>query len=143
MEKNINKLQILKTDGVIFANEFDQKLISNFATKCVGCRLKERFYYLSIKSSPRRPIVDNSFVVLNISNYIARTTFFEIRIRFLGVKGFDIESVFYLDRVFNLRFFTDFNLYKQNKLVKDCEQFQNSIHKGSYFVKRVLTNLSA
>ena len=97
---------------VLCENKFDKSMIEGLVKVISNCSL---YSSIRIKASPQRQIVDQSLGIFELEAKLEEP----IRITFLGVKGFDIDSYIELQNTFALYFYTDFNLYKNKQIVKN------------------------
>ena len=103
-----------------------------------GCPFLQRSQtFFSIKSSTGRKIIDKSFGVFNLTNYLPNLHI-PISIRFVHFNGLDIDSIIKFKHIFKLNLYLNyFNLYKQNSLVKDCIPFEKSSNSQEFIFQRV------
>lgn len=115
-------------------SSFDQACLSVLETTWRGCsRLRKGVEVeITFKSSSKRlEILDDSFAGLfklgttanNNNNNISDTFANLLWFNFYNIKGFEIGSIFNVHNK-TLRFFNHFNLYKSNRLIRDCRDFQ-------------------
>ena len=125
-------------------NVFDENMLKTLAKAWKGCpSLQCSKIHLSVKtpsssssvSNHRRDIVDESFGVFNLTNYIKKLIY-PIGLTFTDLKGFDIESLILVNSKLldtSINFYTRFNLYKQNRLIEGCQEFKGSNSRGFVF----------
>lgn len=117
-------------------NQFDVLRLNLLRKMWLNCNVfKNAVIKIKIKL-PRRhgQIIDSSFKVFNLSNYLPNTIY-QIMLRIDGVDGLDIESILYFNKITEIEIKTkdELNLYKQNQIVKSCEDFRSSSSKAFIF----------
>lgn len=125
--------------------EFNNRTLDDFIKFNKYCFSSSNFltdlhslFTIAIKSSSRWSIINDSFTFFKVQEFIAFKS-----IKLVNFKGFDIESqitigLFELAPVF-IVLQMDLNLYKRSRLVKSCEDFENS--KSREFIFRSNENL--
>lgn len=114
-------------------NIFDEETLINLRKTIDSCpKLENSFIHMiNIKSGPQHQIIDDSFGIFKLKyNFFAK-----VNVRFLNSKGFDIDSTIdlYEKNVGLAEFYTDFNLYKKNRLIKSCHDFNQTKSRGFVF----------
>lgn len=126
--KATNRSSLIRFEGIICENKFDERISNQFRAHLNGCKsLQESVLTLIIKPSKRKQIINNS----SFGSLFLLGSYFEklknkFRFRLLNVNGFDIDSRIFLNKTKRVIIFTKFNVFKQNKLVRDCRGFAES-----------------
>lgn len=113
-------------DGILCDNVFDSQMLNGLKRAWSNCpSLQKSVVTFTIKPSRKRTIVDESFDVFKIGEYIDK---FQKRytLHFWHVDGFDIESLIYVRYASGLAFNSEFNLYKNARLVTNCSREFNT-----------------
>lgn len=104
--------------GRIFCkNFFDHQTLNRLAGFSDGF-LFTTDVMMAIKSKFQLEIVNSSYLIFNMPRLLPKLNRY-INIRFLNNKGLDIESIIFLKHTPRV-LFTNFNLYKNRTIVKDC-----------------------
>lgn len=128
-----NDKTTLYQDGLICENKFDEKMLRALGKAWKNCpSLSEMNLTVSVKSSSHRQIVDKSFGVFKLTNYTKNQKYL-INLKFLRTRGFDIVSQIRLKNFKRITFYSDFNLYKKQNLIKSCDDFVGSNSTGFIF----------
>ena len=125
-------------EGLLCENIFDDTMMRQLASAWRGCPfLQSSITTFSIKSSTGRKIIDKSFGVFNLTNYLPKLEL-PIIIRFLDFNGLDTDSIIKFRMIRHLMLDLNYiNLYKQNSLVKDCIPFEKSSNSQEFIFQRV------
>lgn len=117
-----------KFDGMICENRFDEKMLLALGRVWNGCvSLKQSIVTVVVKAAFGRQIVDESFGVFKLAEYFNH----ENKLKIFNLKGFDIESQINVSTNFkDIYFYSRFDLYKNNRLVKDCRDFEAANSRG-------------
>ena len=143
MRQSINFINIYSFEELICKNSFDDEMVKALEKTWLECpHLQASNTKISINSR-NRPILDESFGVFKLNLKLSQADLGSIiKLNFLYVKGFDIESVVYLNKNLVLdNLYSDFKLYKKNRLVKSCSDFLNSNSRGFIFRSKDPNNL--
>lgn len=125
-----------RIDMIVYCNNvFDQVTRQKKLIQAIEKCALENIFFDTVYFKPEfnRQIVDASYGVFNLKyNY---ESFGLITAHFINLKGFDIESMFDLDmnNLLPQDIFTDFNLYKHERIVRSCDDFNGSHSKGFIF----------
>lgn len=128
-------LQNITKETLLCKNEFNNKSMlemRQFYRKCIESHLmsgdKKYSFWMMIKSPSGWPIINESLRIFQFYE----TLNWSFRLVLMNFKGFDIESrIRVRDVVLKLK--TEFNLYKNKRIVKSCEDFANSKSTGFIF----------
>lgn len=136
-KNNTNKI----VDGLICENKFDGPLLNSINKTRDSCkRMQESILIFAIKQSARWQIVNCSFRVFKLGE-IFKDQRDAISLMFLYAKGFDIDSRINVNFFNTLTFYSEFNLYRQNRLVRGCNDFSRSQPPGFIFYQTLETQL--
>lgn len=124
--------------ALVCPNRFDNRTLSaleNFYNRCISAEIAanknktiQYAFLMFAKSTPNWPILNRSLSVFKIYDLLD----LKYTYNFINFKGFDIDSDIEVKNSW-LRFKMDFNLFKQNKLIKDCADFADSNSQGFIF----------
>lgn len=117
-----------KFDGMICENRFDERMLRALGRVWSGCvSLQQSIVTVVVKAASGRQIVDESFGVFKLAEYFNH----ENTLQIFNLKGFDIESQINVSVNFkDIYFYSRFDLYKNNRLVKDCRDFEAANSRG-------------
>lgn len=131
----VNPNKEYKLKRLICENEFKHNFIKDFEKMLLKCPdLLQTGIHVIFKFHHLRQIVNHSFDAFRLDD-ISKKSKLDIKIEFLSVKGFDIESKIQIRSIWDVTFYSDFNLYKNNRVVKSCIDFQDMRSSQFIFVK--------
>lgn len=123
-----NQFPLGRSEEILCENAFDdEQMLDSLRKVIMNC---SSFINIAVNQLRGHEVIDKSFdAMFRLDSMIKKS----ITMKIQGLRGFDIETQFYLKNLFNLRLNIDFKLFKNNKIVKDCADFEGSRSKGFMF----------
>lgn len=120
--------------AILCENHFDNRVMKEFEKLWSSCSsLRRSSLDLVIKPAYKRNIVGELLEVFRLPNFISTKLEASFGLEFLSVDGFHIESNISLNTIKSLKFYTNFDLFKNDLadssrtvLVKNCLDFKES-----------------
>lgn len=98
-----------------------------------GCEYLQKSKIVFIIQTENEIIVNESINLFNLSDFLPRLSH-PLSLKLLDVKGFDIESRIDIKAINTFTFYSKFDLYKQNRIVKSCLEFVNSSSRRGFIL---------